>query len=234
MSRITLEKIKIISKALKVIGEKVLFVGGSAAQFYVDSSMTKNIRFTKDIDIVFEIFSLIELERLRQKLIDNGFKESFNNKVLCRFLYQDIPVDVMSVLEIGWAPGNEWFESGFAKAEKRVFENTEILILPLSYYLATKFAAFLDRGVGDPYLSQDLEDIVYLLDNNSDFHKKLLINDDENVRCFLKKELKRLIETPKLKEALTGHLPFYFQEKSIQRIQKNILLYLNPEKNKNS
>jgi len=229
MQGITIEKIKKVSSAVESIGERAVFVGGAVAQFYVEPNETENIRFTKDVDLVFEILSFAQLERIRQKLSDAGFKQTIDNKVLCRFSFSDILVDVMSVSEIGWAPGNLWFKKGFSKAKAKKIGDFEILLLPLPYYLATKFSAFHDRGIADPYLSHDLEDIVYVLDNNPEFHNLLLIDDDEDVRIYLKENLKNLIYIPRLKEALIGHLPFYFQEKRLDRIEKNIRLYLESQ-----
>ncbi|MBK9792731.1 MAG: hypothetical protein IPP60_06420 [Sphingobacteriales bacterium] len=40
-----------------------------------------------------------------------------------------------------------------------------IRILPLSYFLASKFTAYNDRGNKEPRTSHDFEDITYLLDN---------------------------------------------------------------------
>ncbi len=226
MQGITIEKIKKISNVVESIGEKAVFVGGAVAQFYVDNNGTENIRFTKDVDIVFEILSFGQLEKIRQKLTGAGFKQTMDNKVLCRFSFSDILVDVMSVSEVGWAPGNIWFKKGFSKAQSKKIGDFEILLLPLSYYLATKFSAFNDRGIADPYLSHDLEDIVYVLDNNPEFCHILQINDDEDVRNYLIENLKKLIDSTKIKEAVIGHLPIHFQEKRIDRIEKNIRSYL--------
>jgi len=90
MQGITIEKIKKISNAVESIGEKAVFVGGAVAQFYVDNNGTENIRFTKDVDLVFEILSFGQLERIRQKLTGAGFKQTMDNKVLCRFSFFDI------------------------------------------------------------------------------------------------------------------------------------------------
>ncbi len=226
MQGITIEKIKKISNAVESIGEKAVFVGGAVAQFYVEHNETENIRFTKDVDLVFEILSFGQLERIRQNLTGAGFKQTMDNKVLCRFSYHDILVDVMSVSEVGWAPGNIWFKKGFSKAQAKKIGDFEILLLPLSYYLATKFSAFNDRGIADPYLSHDLEDIVYVLDNNPEFCNMLQINDGEDVRIYLKENLKKLIDSTKIKEAVIGHLPIHFQEKRLDRIEKNIRSYL--------
>ena len=92
MQGITIEKIKKISNVVESIGEKAVFVGGAVAQFYVEHNETENIRFTKDVDLVFEILSFGQLERIRQKLTGAGFKQTMDNKVLCRFSFSGIQI----------------------------------------------------------------------------------------------------------------------------------------------
>jgi hypothetical protein len=63
--------------------------------------------------------------------------------VVCRFRYEDVLVDVMSTQEVGWAPGNQWFANGFDQSITMPLEDVLIRILPLPYFLATKFDAFM-------------------------------------------------------------------------------------------
>jgi hypothetical protein len=55
------------------------------------------------------------------------------------------------------------------------------------------------------------------------------MDDDENVRIYLIENLKKLIDSTKIKEAVIGHLPIHFQEKRLDRIEKNIRSYLKSE-----
>ena len=114
-----------------------------------------DVRPTKDIDISLEIASLGELESLRQKLNSKGFIQSAEDNIICRFRYDDVKIDVMSTKAIGWAPANPWFAPGFLRKQQQQVENENILILPLPYFLASKFTAFNDRGAKDPRSSHD-------------------------------------------------------------------------------
>jgi len=223
---ITIEKIKIVASAINSINEKAVFVGGSVAQFYVDSSKTPKIRVTKDVDVVFKVLSFVQLEKLRERLNKVGFIQKIDAKVLCRFEYSNILVDIMSVNQIGWAPGNKWFEIGFQKAKPKRIDDVEISLLPLSYYFATKFSAFNDRGIDDPYLSHDLEDIVFIIDNAPNLYNELLGNDDNEVRAFLQENFRKMIEVSSIYEAVEGHLPRSFQEERLKRLKSNILKYI--------
>ncbi|MCM4155973.1 hypothetical protein [Gramella sp. AN32] len=49
-------------------------------------------------------------------MIERGFTQNAEDTVQCRFRYEDVKVDVMSTINIGWAPSNPWFTKGFEKA----------------------------------------------------------------------------------------------------------------------
>jgi predicted nucleotidyltransferase len=105
---------------------------------------------------------------LREALIQRGFIQSANDSVTCRFRYEDILVDVMGTEPVGWAPGTRWFKQSFDLAFRYRIDELEISLLPLPYFLATKFDAFLERGIHDIWASHDYEDITYLFNHVSD------------------------------------------------------------------
>lgn len=176
---INLEATKQVAVALGDLYENVVYVGGAMVSLYIDDPAAEDVRPTKDIDITLEIVSVSELEELRVKLEKRGFIQSAEDDVICRFRYKDIKVDVMSTTEVGWAPANPWFKPGFKNSIPIKVEDTEISILPLPYFLATKFAAFEARGGRDPRMSHDFEDIVYLLNYTSNFRMQILDCDPE-------------------------------------------------------
>lgn len=140
-----------VAKALGDLCEEVVFVGGALVSLYIDDPQAEDIRPTKDIDLTFKITTVGELEHIRTLLNQRGFTEAADSKVICRFKYDDLLVDVMSTKGIGWAPGNQWFLNGFDQAISVVLEGVRIKLLPLPYFLAAKFDAFFDRGSMDAY-----------------------------------------------------------------------------------
>ena len=160
--------IREVAAALGPLNKEVIFVGGAVLSLYINDPAAEDVRITKDIDISLSVVSYAKLEKFREELVQKGFKQSTDLKVMCRFKYKNILVDVMNTKEIVWAPANRWFSSGFAERETVDIEGLDIHILPLAYYLASKFEAFNDRGIVEPRLSHDFEDIVYLFDNRTD------------------------------------------------------------------
>ncbi len=121
----------------------------------------------------------------------------------------------MSTKEIGWAPANPWFESGFAHSEKVEIGNQSINTLPLSYFLATKFSAFESRGGNDPRTSHDFEDITYILDNRTDLVEEISKAPDD-VLSFIKQSFQKILDNEIMQEALIANL---FYETQIERFQ---------------
>ncbi len=159
-SFINREATKKVAKALGDLNEQVVYVGGAMVSLYIDDPATEDIRPTKDIDLTFQVASYAKLEALREALVDRGFTQSAEDTVNCRFRFEDLKVDVMATEEVGWAPSNPWFKKGFEKSIPVQLDETIIRVLPLPYFLATKLAAFFDRGIMDIYASHDLEDLL--------------------------------------------------------------------------
>lgn len=210
-----------VAKALGPLNNQVVYVGGAVVSLYIDDPSADDVRPTKDLDLTMEIASLGELESLREDLVARGFVQTAMEDVVCRFKYDDVLIDVMATIPIGWAPGNRWFEQGFKKAFTFDLDDLQIRLLPLPYFLATKFDAFFDRGIKDIYASHDYEDIVYLLNHCSDISDQVLDSEDD-VKIYLKESASKIIESRSLKEAIVGNLFYEKQEQRFDLIIKKL------------
>ena len=124
---------------------------------------------------------------------------------MCRFRYEGIPVDVMATEEIGWAPANRWFRPGFEHLQTLELEpGLQVRILPVAYFLASKFEAYNDRGARDPRTSKDFEDIVYVLDNHTNLVNEIIKAPGE-VKTFLTEHFSELL-SDEMEEAVLSHL----------------------------
>lgn len=215
-TQINREVTKRIAHALGEMNDRVVYVGGAVVSQYIDDPSAEDVRPTKDIDISMKIASLNELEVIRQELVKKGFSQSHQDNVICRFRYADIKVDVMATKQIGWAPGNEWFEAGFDHTIIKQIDEISIKLLPLPYFLASKFAAFYNRGMTDPRVSNDFEDIVYILNHTSDV-KDQIFETEQRLKDYLKKVFLHILEDKILQEAIMANL---FYEQQIARFNK--------------
>lgn len=218
---INLGVIRKVANALGELNDKVVYVGGAVVSLYINDPAADDVRPTKDVDISLEILTLSELEQLRQELITRGFYQTFEDKVICRFRFEDIKVDVMSTQEIGWAPSDQWFAPGFKLLETIDFDGVKIRILPLSYFLASKLDAYHERGGTDPRTSRDFEDIVYILDNRTDL-VEVILNSPGDVLVFLQEEFSKIIASNLLREALQGNLYYETRAKRFQIIKDQL------------
>ncbi|WP_296620804.1 nucleotidyl transferase AbiEii/AbiGii toxin family protein [Marivirga sp.] len=204
-----------VAKALGDLNDQVVFVGGVVVSLYIDDPAADDVRPTKDVDLSFKILTGGDLEKLREKLNQRGFKQSHTDDVICRFSLDDVKVDIMSTHQVGWAPANRWFEKGFELAVIKKLDDISIKIMPLSYFLAAKFDAFKGRGSKDARTSHDFEDIVYILNYTSDFTKSILVSDTE-VKEYLRECFNNILNSEHLQEAIIGHL---YYEESEERYQ---------------
>jgi hypothetical protein len=73
-------------------------------------------------------------------------------------------------------------------------------------FLATKLAAFADRGAADFYASHDLEDLITVVDGRS-----AIVDEVDSAPAALRKyvveTLRAMNDIPEFREALPGHLP---------------------------
>ena len=215
-----------IALALGQMNSQVVYVGGATVSLYINDPAADDVRPTKDVDISLAIATLGELEAIREELIQKNFTQSPEDNVICRFRYEDIKVDVMSTKAIGWAPANPWFAPGFTQKITVEIEDQQVQILPLPYFLASKFTAFNDRGAKDPRTSHDLEDIVYVLDNRTDIVEQLTCTP-KDVRPYLTEQLQRILEDRSIQEAILGNLLYETREERYNRIIQSTTQIVN-------
>lgn len=213
------EIIKKVARALGELNDEVIYVGGATVSLYINDPAADDVRPTKDIDISLSVATINELEQIREKLISKGFTQSAELDVICRFKLDDILVDVMNTKAISWAPANPWFKVGFKNLETIKIDGFVIQIMPLTSFLASKYAAYDERGGDDPRFSHDIEDITYILDNRTDWHHILQTEKNKKLKLFLVERLKLIKNNRVFQEAILSNL---FKETAEERL--NLIL----------
>lgn len=213
--------IKKIALALDELNEQVVYVGGAVVSLYINDPAADDVRPTKDIDISLSVATIGELEEIRENLIRKGFVQNAEDNVICRFRYEDIKLDVMNTKSLSWSPANPWFSPGFIQKQQVTVEGKTIWILPLHYFLASKFAAYNDRGNNEPRTSPDFEDIVYILNNRLDIVEQLN-KSPEDVKPFLKTEFLKIVNDKITHEAIEGNLFYENRDRRFKKIIANL------------
>ncbi len=204
-----LPRIQAVAHALGPLRERMVFVGGATVSLYSTTpTATPEPRITDDVDCIVEVVPRAAFYALEDALRGLGFVNDTASGVICRWQLQGLTVDIMPT-----APGilgfsNPWYPDGFAQAIPYVLPNgTNIRILSPPYFLATKLVALRDRGWTDLRLSQDLEDLVHVLDNRPSLPDEVSAAATD-VRGYISQQVAELLQHPDLLEALEWTLPY--------------------------
>jgi hypothetical protein len=210
------EMIKTIAKGLSDKLNEVVFAGGALLEFYIDDPAISKPRATDDVDIVIEITTRARYDVFEDSLRKKGFLNDLSGPS-CRMIYQNVRVDIIATEQSISGFTNKWYNEGFQKQTSIALDDIIINIFPIEYFIASKFEAFKDRGKGNLISSLDFEDIVYIFDGKKSIESDI-INSDENVKDYLKSELKSLLENISLRESLAGNLGYGSAPERSERI----------------
>lgn len=201
---INISRIKEIKNALEPLKDNFVFVGGATVSLYA-KRMAEEVRPTKDVDILVEIWSRWDFAEFEAKVRQLGFVNDMTSKFLGRYILGDIIVDIMPMSReiLGFA--NKWYEEGFkASVDFDIDETTKIKILPAEYFIATKIEAFKNRGDKDGRFSHDFEDLVFVLDNRDSIWSEIKAANP-SLRSYLTEEFKTLLTNPNIGEWIYAH-----------------------------
>lgn len=215
---VNIQAVQLVANGLEELRGQAVFVGGSVISLYANDPGADVPRPTSDIDLVVVVSSYAEYERLEQRLRDLGFHHSPEDHILCRYRYHGVMVDIMPTDVPSIGPTNIWYLPGMAHAvDQQLPDGSRIKLLTVPYFLATKLEAFKSRGV-DMRTSKDFEDVVFVLDGRLEMLEEMQQAPTE-VREYLKREFKALLERKDLAEAVAGHLdPRVSRERSVMLI----------------
>jgi hypothetical protein len=93
--------------------------------------------------------------------------------------------------------------------------------MPAVYFVATELAALRSRGLSDIRLSNDLEDIVYVLDNRPELAAEVTAASAA-VRSYIATEIRQLLRHPELREAIDCQLPYRSGEERKYIIERRL------------
>lgn len=197
-----------VARGLRELKGRVVFVGGATVDLYIDKPAGAPLRTTDDVDCVIAITSRVEYIKLEERLRDLGFSHPLDDPKapVCRWRFSQILVDVMPTDETVLGFSNRWYPEGVERAESRTLpDGQEVSVFTLPYFLASKIEAFRGRGKGDYYGSEDIEDIVSVLDGSDDVLGKLA-GASEAAKGYIKKEFQALMGDELFAQCVQGHL----------------------------
>jgi len=224
MPSINMIMLQTVATGLSELKTEVVFIGGAVAELYADNPAASDIRPTLDVDCIIKISSRKEHIKLEVELRNKKFTNDITpGAPICRWVYKNIKVDVMTTDYDILGFSNRWYKEGIEyKIIKTLDDGTKIFVFPPEYYLAAKFEAHKGRGGNDLRQSHDFEDIVYIFDNCSTLID-VISNSNLSVKEYLKEACQNFLQNNNLKEGIESALPFGSDSDSTESIEDIIL-----------
>lgn len=223
-----IEMLSRVAHGLGDLKDEVVFVGGSVAELYANDPAASDIRPTLDVDCVVELSTRKGYYELEWDLRSRGFRnDTTQGAPICRWIYEDIIVDIMPIDEAVLGFSNIWYKAGVENREEKILPNQmAVFVFPVEYYLASKFEAMLARGGKDLRISHDFEDIIYIFDNCTDIKQQVLTTKDVSLKEYLQRQCLALINNSNIEESIECVLPYgsVGREDFIYKIIKDISL----------
>lgn len=169
-----IQMLEVVAEALgRQLCQEVAFVGGcTTALLLTDEFSREDVRYTDDVDLVVHLAGYTEWQRLVEQLRQKGFRQSPQDEVICRMRLAELKVDFMPEdTETANLLGcnNRWFKDGLATAQwHQLPSGSRIRLFTPPYFLGSKLEAYRGRGAQNPLGSQDLEDILNLVDGREE------------------------------------------------------------------
>lgn len=196
-----------MARQLGPLRNEFVLVGGSAAGLLVTEVAGAPVRVTRDVDMVVEVGSYASYSRLGERLRERGFAEDASEDApMCRWRHKDLILDVMAVEEKVLGFGNRWYRAAVEQAQPvELTSGLHIGMITAPYFLGTKFEAFAARGKGDYSVSQDLEDIVVVVDGRDELVGEVATSAAD-LRNYIARWMNRLTTADDFEAALPGYL----------------------------
>jgi hypothetical protein len=209
--------LEFVARKLGPLNEQVIYLGGCTTALFITDPLSLDVRPTKDVDCIIDIVSLPKYYQFGKKLTNQGFKQSVDEEVICRWRYDDAILDVMPTDENILTFGNRWYKEAIEHAiSHHLAEDLTINSVTAPYLLATKIEAFKTRGNNDFLGSHDFEDIITIMAGRIEIADEIL-HGEEKLKTHLKQFFAQIIDDDDFRTALPGNLDD--GPVTIQRIQ---------------
>jgi hypothetical protein len=203
-----LRMLAFMANKLGELKKEVVFLGGCTTALLITDPAVPDVRFTYDVDCIIDVISRINYREIEKTLRKQGFKQTAEDGVICRWRINDVILDIMPTEEKILGFSNRWYKAAIMHAmEKQLDDIERIRVVTAPYFLATKLEAFKDRGNKDFFASHDLEDIISVLDGRIELIKDIK-ESDSHVKKYLAEKFDGLLKERRFLEALPGHLNY--------------------------
>ena len=203
-----IEQIVAVADQLRKLPCGFAFLGGAVLGVLVTDRAAAPVRTTRDVDVLVDTPTRKSYTDLEARLRTLGFRhDTSEDAPICRWRFGETVLDVMppSRAVLGWS--SLWLAEALKTAVPMDAGHPLVRIVTPPYYIATKLEAFHGRGCDDFMGSQDLEDVVTLV-NGRDTLAAEIAQSPAPLRRHLAEAFARLLADRRFLDALPGHLGF--------------------------
>jgi predicted nucleotidyltransferase len=215
-----------VAMLMRVVGrlgpllDRFVFLGGVVTELFVTEPGAPGVRQTKDVDLVVDVLNRGDYsELLREELVAIGLAEDDRpGAPICRWRLDDMIIDIMPTRGDILGFSSEWHRAAFDSARPYTLPNGMVIrLVSPACFLATKLAAFRDRGSEDPLSSHDLEDVITVIDGRREIGVDVAAAPPD-VRAYVAGQLEALMSRGDAAEMIAGHLMSDVASQSRQRL----------------
>ena len=164
------------------------------------------IRPTNDVDAIVDVTSYAKYSQLAERLRALGLAEDTSDGApICRWLHQDLIVDVMPTDARILGFSNQWYLPAIRSSQTISIAESQVRLVTPVYFIASKLDAFHGRGKDDIVMSHDLEDIIAVVDGRRELIGEIQRATAE-VRRYIAIEINALLGNKVFVESLSGFL----------------------------
>lgn len=202
-----IELLEHVAETLGELTDRFVFLGGSTTTLLLTDPAAPPGRASLDVDAIVRTKTLADYHRLGKALRGKGFAEDTSDGApICRWRTDNVVFDVMPTDEAILGFGNRWYEEAIEAADSFILPSgRSIRLAAAPYFLATKLEAFHGRGAGDYLASEDMEDILSVLDGRPELVDEISAADTP-LRRYLAEQMAQLLASEDFRQALPGHL----------------------------
>lgn len=216
-----------VARALAPIREqRFVFAGASILPLLIDDPAAPPLRSTIDVDAVVDVKTYARWEYLQRRLADCDIRiraDSAAGKARhCLFHLGDLEVDIMPVRIPELGSPSRMLELGFDFAEPReLADDLPIFTLSAPAMLAAKLEAFAERGQREFPISDDLEDIIALLDGRVRLRAETSEAPAE-MRLYIAAAIRRLLHDGHVLDLVSDHLRERERERRVLELMRTL------------
>lgn len=185
------ELVALAAKELDDEMDRLVLVGGCATGLLVTDPSVVRLRSTKDVDVVTSVTTRHDYHQLDRKMLQLGFLN--DTDLICRYKKGVLTLDLIPLNAEILGFSNSWYAEGIKLSSLfQVAPNVRVKLIHPILFVASKLEAFNGRGGGDFMTSQDMEDIVTVVNGREELTGEIYDVSDE-ARSYVSHEIETLL-----------------------------------------